>query len=84
MLTFQCFNIYFTGNEVAVKSINRNYAFTRSDLLLDSGDWSSLIVGMISRDLNLESTNQSVRRISEERLTRELNFSTHLGMKGQS
>ena len=35
---------------------------------------------MISRDLNLESNCQSVRRIAEERLKRELNFSIHLGM----
>ena len=49
-------------------------------MLLDSADWSSLIVGMISRDLNLESNCQSVRRIAEERLKRELNFSLHLGL----
>ena len=35
---------------------------------------------MISRDLNLESTCQEVRRIAEERLKRELNFSVHLGL----
>ena len=77
------FNYYIiesTGDCVKEKSINRGYAFTRSDLLLDSSDWSSLIVGMISRDLNLESTCQSVRRIAEERLKRELNFSVHLGL----
>ena len=48
--------------------------------MLDSSDWSSLIVGMISRDLNLESNCQSIRRIAEERLKRELNFSVHLGL----
>ena len=35
---------------------------------------------MISRDLNLESSCQSVRRIAEERLKRELNFTVHLGL----
>ena len=69
-----------TGDSAKEKAINRGYAFTRSDLLLDSSDWSSLIVGMISRDLNLESTCQSVRRIAEERLKRELNFTVHLGL----
>ena len=68
------------GDSLPEKSINRGYAFTRSDLMLDSGDWSSLIVGMISRDLNLESNCQSIRRIAEERLKRELNFSIHLGL----
>ena len=68
------------GDSLPEKSIKRGYAFTRSDLMLDSGDWSSLIVGMISRDLNLESNCQSIRRIAEERLKRELNFSIHLGL----
>ena len=35
---------------------------------------------MITRDLNLESSCQSVRRIAEERLKRELNFTVHLGL----
>ena len=50
------------------KILTRNYGFTRSDLLLTSGDWSTLIMGIISRDLNLESSEASVRKAAEARL----------------
>lgn len=58
----------------------RGVAFTRSDLLLTSADWSSLIVGLLSRHLNLESENAAVRRGAEETLKRELSFASHLGL----
>jgi len=61
-------------------ALPRGYAFTRSDLLLTSGDWNSLIVGIVSRDLNLESSQQKVRRAAEVRLQRELNYCVHLGL----
>ena len=32
-------------------NLKRNYAFTRSDLLLSSSEWTSQIVGHISRHL---------------------------------
>lgn len=60
-------------------SIRRGYAFTRSDMLLSSTDWSTLIVGLVSKDLNLESRDQHVRRTAELRLKRELDFAAHLG-----
>ena len=58
----------------------RNSAFTRPDLLLGSSEWNSLIVGQISRHLNLESTDAKVRKDSENTLQTELNYATHLGM----
>lgn len=62
------------------KRITRNYAFTRSDLMLTSNDWSSFIVAIISRmSGQLESSDLKVRRTAEERLKRELSFCTHLG-----
>jgi hypothetical protein len=57
----------------------RGYAFTRSDLLLSSSEWSTLIVGIISKHLCLESTNPDIRRNAEEMLQKELNFASHLG-----
>lgn len=61
-------------------SQKRPYSFTRSDLLLTSSEWTSLVVGIISRHLSLESNVLSVRRASEEALQKELNFASHLGL----
>ncbi|XP_069940750.1 protein arginine N-methyltransferase 5 isoform X1 [Cherax quadricarinatus] len=57
-------------------------AFTRSDLLLSSSEWSSLIVGRISATaiLNLESSVSSLRMNSEETINQELTFAAHLGL----
>lgn len=60
--------------------IRRSYAFARSDMLLKSTDWSSLVVGSLPRELQMESTCTRVRRESEERLQRELNYAAHLGL----
>jgi len=59
---------------------NRPYSFTRSDLLLTSSEWSSLIVATLSKHLSLDSTVMSVRRTAEESLQKELNFAAHLGL----
>lgn len=58
----------------------RQFAFTRSDLILNSSDWSTLIVASLSRRSHLESGEQRVRRRSEEALRRELQFCAHLGL----
>ena len=63
----------------AARVLTRNYGFTRSDLLLSSGDWSALSMGVVSRDLNLESSEKTVRKAAEERLKTELNYCVHLG-----
>ena len=63
----------------AARVLTRNYGFTRSDLILSSGDWSALIMGVVSRDLNLESSEKTVRKAAEERLKTELNYCVHLG-----
>ncbi|XP_040572050.1 protein arginine N-methyltransferase 5 [Lepeophtheirus salmonis] len=62
------------------RGIRRKGPFTRSDLLLTSVDWGSLFVGVLSRDVNLESRLRSVRRQAEERMTRELRYAAHLGL----
>ncbi|XP_068672225.1 protein arginine N-methyltransferase 5-like isoform X3 [Montipora foliosa] len=59
---------------------NRTGAFTRSDLVLSSQDWNSLIVGKISPWLDLDSTNETVRKNSELALHQELCYSVHLGL----
>jgi len=53
---------------------------TRSDLLLASSDWSSLVVGRLGHSINVDSSIQHIRQNSEARLTEELRYATHLGM----
>ncbi|XP_022790017.1 protein arginine N-methyltransferase 5-like [Stylophora pistillata] len=59
---------------------DRTGAFTRSDLVLPSQDWNSLIVGKISPWLNLDSLNETVRKNSEKALHQELCYSVHLSL----
>ncbi|XP_042862384.1 protein arginine N-methyltransferase 5-like isoform X2 [Penaeus japonicus] len=72
----------FTREHVDGKAKNRAGAFTRSDLLLSSSEWNSLIVGRLSPCpiLNLESSNNSLRQNSENTVTQELTFAAHLGL----
>ncbi|XP_076325185.1 protein arginine N-methyltransferase 5 isoform X2 [Tachypleus tridentatus] len=62
------------------KSKNRSGAFTRSDLLLTSQDWSSLIVGKLSTWLNLDSPITHIRKNSEQALQQELSYAAHLSL----
>ena len=43
-------------------NLKRNYAFTRSDLLLSSSEWTSLIVGHISRHLSLGIISNNMKK----------------------
>ncbi|ROT83022.1 Protein arginine N-methyltransferase 5 [Penaeus vannamei] len=72
----------FTREHVDGKAKNRPGAFTRSDLLLSSSEWNSLIVGRLSAGpiLSLESSNNSLRQNSEDTVTQELTFAAHLGL----
>ncbi|MPC18736.1 Protein arginine N-methyltransferase 5 [Portunus trituberculatus] len=72
----------FTREHVEGKAKARQGAFTRSDLLLSSSEWNSLIVGKLTMAsiLNLESSVSSLRMNSEETLNQELTFAAHLGL----
>ena len=59
--------------------IVRHYPHTRSDFSLRSAEWMSAVVGVLTRDLNLESADAKVRTAAIERLLWELNYATHLG-----
>lgn len=69
-----------TDEAIVATKAPRGYPFTRSDMLLNSADWSSLVVGIISRDANLESSVAAIRRRAEVRIQRELTFAAHLGL----
>ncbi|KAK3861183.1 hypothetical protein Pcinc_032814 [Petrolisthes cinctipes] len=72
----------FTREHVEGKAKLRDGAFTRSDLLLSSSEWNSLIVGRVTTAavLNLECGVSSLRLNSEETLAQELTFAAHLGL----
>jgi len=53
---------------------------TRSDLLLASSDWSTLVVGKLSPTIDVDSRVPTVRKNSEERLGQELRYASHLGL----
>jgi len=58
----------------------RSGPLTRSDLLLASSDWGSLVVGRISPTIDVDSPLPSVRANSEARLMQELKYASHLGL----
>lgn len=53
---------------------------TRSDTLLTSEQWSTMIVGRLSRWINLDSTSAVERRSSEAALKEELAWASHLSL----
>ncbi|XP_013381204.1 protein arginine N-methyltransferase 5 [Lingula anatina] len=57
---------------------SRQGPLTRSDLLLTSTDWGSLIVGKISPWIDLDSEVESTRKNSEKAFQEELAFAAHL------
>uniref|UniRef100_UPI00358FBAD8 protein arginine N-methyltransferase 5 isoform X2 n=1 Tax=Myxine glutinosa TaxID=7769 RepID=UPI00358FBAD8 len=59
---------------------NRSGPLTRSDLLMPSTDWSTLIVGKISPWLRLHSDLDFVRRNSEAAFMEELRFAAYLSL----
>ncbi|XP_077982145.1 protein arginine N-methyltransferase 5-like [Glandiceps talaboti] len=59
---------------------DRPGAFTRSDLLLSSHDWSSLVVGKVSPWLQLDAEDETIRKNSELALKQELAYAGHLSM----
>ena len=44
------------GCDASPAPIVRPYAFTRSDLILTSSDWSTLLVAVLSRDVQVRRT----------------------------
>lgn len=59
---------------------DRQSALTRSDLLLNSNDWGTLVVAKMSPWLQPDSTVDIVRRNSEEAFKQELTYAMHLNV----
>nr|CAD7409519.1 unnamed protein product [Timema poppensis] len=62
------------------KAKDRPGAFTRSELILLSTDWSTMIVGKLSPYINLDSSDEITCRLSQETLAQELMYANHLGL----
>ncbi|XP_072024146.1 protein arginine N-methyltransferase 5-like [Amphiura filiformis] len=62
------------------KAKDRQGAFARSDLLLSSQDWSSLVVGKISPWLQTDSNDDVIRKNSQAALKQELAYTAHLSL----
>ncbi|PRP88838.1 hypothetical protein PROFUN_00306 [Planoprotostelium fungivorum] len=54
--------------------------FARSDMLLSSGQWGSLIIGKISPWIDLDSKDVYNRKNSERVLLQELSWASHLNL----
>ena len=54
--------------------------FTRSDLLLSSDQWTSYVVGAVSKWIAPDAKDAAVRRNSEACLRQELAWAAHLGL----
>ena len=65
-------------------SLNRATTFawplTRSDTLLESHQWSSAVVGRLSKWLSMDSPCESDVKASETALREEIAWATHLGL----
>jgi protein arginine N-methyltransferase 5 len=53
---------------------------TRSDLLLDSTAWTTMIVGTVSSWIDLDSPSAPMRELSKSALIEEVNLAAHLGV----
>lgn len=61
-------------------SDSRQFAFTRSDRLLSSSQWSTFVVGKLSPWFNFESDNATLRHDAEAALSQEIMWATHLSV----
>eukprot|EP00501_MAST-03F_sp_TOSAG23-6_P002247 GSMAST32.ASY1.ANO1.2347.1 assembled CDS len=61
-------------------SAGRQGPFTRTDKVMPSGQWTTMIVGKISRWFNLDSVSDNVRATAEKTLFQELAWATHLSV----
>ena len=59
---------------------SRSEPATRSDLLLNSEQWSEQVVGKLSPWLQLDSPHAHIRRRSEEAFKQEIAWATHLSI----
>ncbi|KAF4522873.1 hypothetical protein B566_EDAN012808 [Ephemera danica] len=74
------FHPRFKRELISGKCKGRNTKFARSDLILGSSDWNTLIVGKLSPYIDVDSEDWTVRQQSELTFLQELQYCTHLGL----
>lgn len=52
--------------------------FSRSDIILESKEWSNSIIAKVNGEFDCDSVNDDIRKHSETILSRELNFADHV------
>jgi protein arginine N-methyltransferase 5 len=60
--------------------VDRMDAWTRSDILLNSGVWSNVVVGKISPWIDLDSPDPDIRFNSRKAFKQEIAWATHLSL----
>ena len=63
-----------------LKEIKREDPLTRSDVLLSCNDWNTLVVGKVSRWIQLDSEHKLIRDKSFKAIKQELAWASHLGL----
>lgn len=67
-------------NEFIDNNIIRDGPFTRPDVVFQSKEWKTLVVGTISKHINVDSSIATYRKQSEYHLQQELDFASHLDL----
>jgi len=60
--------------------LERPGPFLRSDMILNTSEWASLVVGKISDWIDLDAEDDNLRFLSEKALLQELDFAVHLSL----
>ncbi|KAJ6637456.1 Protein arginine N-methyltransferase 5 [Pseudolycoriella hygida] len=64
------------NNMISLTNEERN--FSRSDIILESQEWSNNIIAKINDEFDCDSENDAIRLHSEKMLSREIDFADHV------
>lgn len=59
-------------------SFKKSKSFSRSDMILESKEWSNGVVAKINEEFDCDSKNDDIRKHSQDMLSRELDFADHV------
>lgn len=57
---------------------NEGRSFSRSDIILESQEWSNNIIAKINEEHDCDSSNEAIRIHSQNMISRELDFADHV------
>ncbi|XP_058791996.1 protein arginine N-methyltransferase 5 [Phymastichus coffea] len=79
-VTIPIVNPQFKREFISGSAKNRPGPWARSDMILCSSDWNTLVVGKLSPHIYVDAQVPFVAKNSEEALSQELALATHLGL----